>query len=315
MRFFLGFFAVTLLAVAAASAREIHVNNVAGDDTFTGFGQRNLRDGSGSLRTIGRALQLAHSGDRIVLAKTDEPYRESISLVGIRHSGNSQQPFTIDGNGAILDGSMKVPSQAWESHGGPVFRFRPRRMGPQQLFLDNRPAVRVIADHRAAGPPELQPLEWCTYRGEIFFCVEPNKLPEDYALSFAVRQTGVTLFHVDSVALVDLTVQGFRIDGINAANSARRVYLGGVTARGNGRAGIAVGGASRVEVEGSLVGNNGQAQLLTLPYSETFVHGSELYSNPAPAWLDRGGSLSIDGRSIEGGIEDRDVMPEGKTND
>lgn len=314
MRVFLGFFVVILLAVTA-SAREIHVNNVAGDDTFTGHGQQNLRDGSGPLRTIGRALQLAHSGDRIVLTKTDEPYRESISLVGIRHSGNSQRPFTIEGNGAVLDGSETVPSEAWKHHEGPVFRFRPRRMGSQQVFLENRPAVRVIADHQAAGPPKLKPLEWCTYRGEIFFCVEPDKRPEDYAVSFAVRQTGVTLFHVDSVVLLDLTVQGFRIDGINAANSARRVYLGGVTARGNGRAGIAVGGASRVELEGSLVGNNGQAQLLTLPYSETTVHGSELYSNPAPAWLDRGGSLSVDGQSVEGGIDGRDVLPDGNSKD
>ena len=45
----------------------------------------------------------------------------------------------------------------------------------------------------------------------------------------------------------------------------------GVTAHGNGRSGVCVSGASIVELVGCLVGNNGQAQLLTLPLSETHM--------------------------------------------
>ena len=101
------------------------------------------------MRTITRALQLAGNGDTIVLANTNVPYRENISLVGSRHSGTPQQPFTIRGNGAILDGSAPVPPEAWESYRGAVFRFSPPRMGYQQLFLDDRPAVRVFASRTA----------------------------------------------------------------------------------------------------------------------------------------------------------------------
>jgi len=113
---------------------------------------------------------------------------------------------------------------------------------------------------------------------------------------------------VRNVRVLNLTVQGFQVDGLSAANSARDVSLGGITARGNGRAGVSVGGASRVEIELSVIGNNGQAQILTAPYSETAVRSSDLFSNTAPAWVDRGGRFYLGGERIEGGIDDRDVL-------
>ncbi len=296
---------LVLLLVSSAAARDIHVSNLAGDDSFIGHEAGSMSDRTGPVRTIARALQLAQGGDRIVLAKTGEPYRESIALVGSRHSGYPRRPFTIAGNGAILDGSAPVAAEAWQHFDGAVFRFRPPHGGHQQLFLDDRPADRVAVRPMAGGPPRLEPLQWCFFESEIYFCVEPDKLPESYNLSHADKQTGITLFHVRRVGIVDLTVQGFRLDGISAYNSARDVYLGGVTCRGNGRSGITVGGASQVEIDASLIGNNGEAQLLTLPASETRVRNSELFSNTAPAWVDRGGRVYIDDKRVEGGLDDR----------
>ena len=103
--------AVSLLPVAAAAGRDIHVSNIAGDDTFTGRVSQSVAGRSGPVRTIGKALRLAQAGDRIVVANTGQPYRESISLVGTRRSGYSQQPFSIEGNGATLDGSVAVPPE------------------------------------------------------------------------------------------------------------------------------------------------------------------------------------------------------------
>ena len=145
---------------------------------------------------------------------------------------------------------------------------------------------------------------------ELRLCrgVEPEKLPGVYNLTYAHRQTGITLFHVGGVAIVNLTVQGFRIDGINAHNSAREVYLTGVTSRGNGRSGITVGGASQVEIDVCTLGNNGRAQLLTLPISRTAIRNSQLFSNTAPARVDLGGRVWINGKQVEGGI-DEDVTP------
>ncbi|MEX0713437.1 MAG: hypothetical protein WD278_13865 [Pirellulales bacterium] len=48
-------------------------------------------------------------------------------------------------------------------------------------------------------------------------------------------QTGITLYHMHDVAVVDLIVQGFQLDGINAHDGVRSCYLSGITCRGNGR--------------------------------------------------------------------------------
>ncbi len=293
MRPFLRFSILVLLLLAAcpAGARDIFVDNVTGDDASTGVHPRNIPGQTGPVRTLAKALRLAGYGDRIMLTATERPYRESVALVGTRHSGYSFSPFTIEGNGATLDGSEPVPADAWENHAGAVFRFRPRRLGPQQLFLNDRPAEQVAVDQAADGPPELEPLQWCQHGGYIYFCVELTKLPEDYPLSFAYRQAGITLLHVDRVLIRNLTVQGFQLDGINANNNARRVTIVGVTCRGNGRSGIAVGGASLVNIDNCVLGNNGRAQLLTLPYSETRLRGTDLIANTAPGLLNQGGRV------------------------
>ena len=296
---------------APAAARDLFVSNTAGDDAFSGRQARNASDRSGPVRTIARALQLAVAGDRIVLMPTDEPYRESISLVGSRHSGYPHQSFVIEGNGAILDGSSPVPPELWEHDRGAVFRFRPPGKAHQQLFLDKLPADRVAADRFQQQPPKLDKLQWCLHAGYIYFCVEPDKLPGDYPLTYARLQTGITLFHVNRVAIVDLTVQGFQVDGISAHNSAREVRLSGVTLRGNGRSGVTVGGASRVEIDQSTIGNNGRAQVLSLPYSETSIRNSNVFSNTAPAWVDRGGKMYVDGQKVEDGIDGRDLTTGG----
>jgi len=303
MRTATGFLAVGVIwACSAALARDICVDNLAGDDRNDGRYPRGSTGMDGPVRTIERALRLAQSGDRVVLAKNAEPYRESISLVGSRRSGLSFRDFVLQGNGAVLDGSAPVPPDAWQYYRDATFRFRPPHLEYQQLFLNDRPAPRVIAGPLAGAPPELQPGQWCLLEGYIYFCVDPTRLPEDYPLSYAQLRVGITLYHVERVTIQDLVVQGFQLDGINAANSARDVTLTGVVCRGNGRSGITVGGASMVDLDACLVGNNGEAQLLTLPYSETHVRNSELLSNTAPAWVDQGGRFFLDGKELHGGL-------------
>jgi hypothetical protein len=289
-----------MLLCSPAVGREVFVDNVAGDDRFTGEAARDPGGVGGPVRTLAKALRLAGAGDTIVLVKNAAPYRESFSLTGSRNSGTSQQPFVIRGNGAILDGSAPAPAEKWESYKGAIFRLRGRPTGYAQLFLDGRPAVRVFAAQSAKSPPELKPRQWCSVAGRIYFCVDRTKLPGDYKLSYAREPTGITLFHVEHVEIADLTVQGFQVDGISLYNSARRVTLSNVTCRGNGRSGVSVGGASFATIEASLLGNNGQAQLLALPYSETHVRNSHLLSNSAPGLVDQSGRVYIDGRRAKG---------------
>ncbi len=292
-------------SMGAASARDIHVNNMAGNDRYLGMQEQPQSDGNGPVKSIAKALRIAISGDRIVIANTGQPYRESLTLFGSDHSGTVSRPFTILGNGATLEGADEIDIDRWQHVRDDVFRFQPRHLTYLQLFLNAKPAVRILCSHPCTTPPELQPLEWCLHRGHLYFRSEPLKRPEDYALTVATRQVGITLFHVEHVALLNLTIQGFQLDAVNAHNSARDVVLQQVTCRGNGRAGVAVGGASLVSIDSSIIGNNGEAQLLTRPYSKTFVRQSDLLSNTAPAWLDRGGTVILDGNEVEGGIDER----------
>jgi len=288
------------LAPVPARARDLFVDNASGDDLHDGAQAATTAFG-GPLRTLRRALELVLPGDRIVLAKTDEPYRESISLSTASQCGNQVGPLVIDGQGAVLDGTVPVGEREWESVRGPVFRFRPAKSSYQQLFLGGKPAVERALEPRSHKLPELAPLEWFRRDAEIYFRVEPDKLPGDYPLSYSGLQTGITLYHVHDVVIMDLIVQGFRLDGINVNDGVRNCQLIDVTCRGNGRSGVTVAGSSHARLDGCLLGDNGTAQLRSEGVSATSVAHSELLDNTAPPVVWRGGKLEIDGQPYVGG--------------
>ncbi|MFI4876411.1 MAG: hypothetical protein ACIALR_13760, partial [Blastopirellula sp. JB062] len=124
MRFCLTFVGVALLA-SVASARDIYVDNLRGDDRHYGTNAVISENSDGPVRSIAKALRVARRGDRIVLKNTGIAYRESITLQAARHSGFSGEPFVIEGNGATLDGAAFVPPDAWEVVGDDLYRFSP----------------------------------------------------------------------------------------------------------------------------------------------------------------------------------------------
>lgn len=279
---------------ASASARDIYVNNVGGDDRFDGSSPVSGSSNAGPCRTIARALRDAHMGDRVVLANAGEPYRESITLQAKRHSGTVEHPFELVGNGAILEGAAPIPDGAWEHVRGEVFRFSPSRKAYQLLFLGGRPAHRVPVDAAGLRAPELEPLQWCLFERAIYFRAEPGRLPPQYGLTHSALPVGITLYEVRNVVLSDLIVQGFQVDGINAHDSVFNASLRGLKCRGNARSGISVGGASQVTIVGCVVGNNGTAQVHTEGYSHTHIIDSDLLDNTAPPLVREGGRVYME---------------------
>ena len=158
-----GILLLLLVLGAPAAGRDIFVDNAGGDDRSSGQQAKNVAR-NGPVRTIAKALRLAGGGDRIVLAATGQPYRESIGIAGLRLSGTAQQPLMIVGNGAVLDGSAPVPVEQWKHVGGGVYRYHPPHMGFQQLFLDDRRAARVASGNLSGKPPKLEPRQWCTFQ-------------------------------------------------------------------------------------------------------------------------------------------------------
>jgi hypothetical protein len=275
-------FAVWLGFMSSVAARDIFVNNVDGDDRRSGGSPASHGAASGPVKTITRALQAAAKGDHVILANTGQPYRESVALQCGSHSGyDANSPFVIQGNGAVLDGAQDVPSDRWEHFRGDVFRFRPARLSYQLLFLDGKPALqRPPSDGHQL--PNLQPLEWSLFDRYVYFRVQKDSLPHQYKLSHAVLPAGLTLYQVRHVVISDLVIQGFQLDGVNAADGVFDAVLVGLTCRGNGRSGVSVGGASRVRMEACLVGNNGAAQLRVEGWSKTEIVRCNLLDNTAP---------------------------------
>ena len=207
----------------SALASDIFVNNVAGNDRFDGSAERAVSDRIGPTFSITKALRIAGFGDRIVVANTGKPYRESITLQGGNNSGDTYHNFIIQGNGAVLDGSVPIPPRTWQHFAGDVFRMRPPKVHYQQLFLSGVPLVKHPAASAASKPPALEPMEWARVQGEIYFRVQKGKLPEAYELSIAGDWTGITMYQVRHAAVLDLVVQGFSVDGVNVHDSLARV--------------------------------------------------------------------------------------------
>lgn len=288
--FFCIVFVVTAGLSTIGSARDVYVNNIAGDNQRNGGSPRSEGSSSGPVRTIARALRIAGPGDRVILVDTGEPYRESITLQGRRNSGVTSQPFFFVGNGAILDGSEAFPDDEWQHYRGNVFRaIATGRF--YLLYESGKPlARREVTRSRV---PKLEPLEWCKSGHYVYFRVEDGKLPVDYDLSFTDKEVGITLYQVQHVVISDLIVQGFRLDGVNAHDGVFSTRFVGVTARGNGRSGVSIGGASRVGVEACVLGDNGTAQLRTEGRCRVRLVANELLENTAPAVVRDGGIIDL----------------------
>jgi len=289
-------FALAFMGTSAI-ADDIYVNNVSGDDTFNGRTTTDATDQGGPLKTISRALLIAQPGDRIIVQKTDLPYRESLTIQGGRHSGTDVMPFIIFSDGAILDGTQPVPQEAWQPVGDGVFRFDPPLRSFQQLYLDGEPAEMV----RTSVPntvPELKPLQWALVDGAVYFKTESGKIPGQYDLRYCRYQTGITLYQVRNVLIDGLTVQGFQLDGINAHDDVSDLVVRNCLLRGNGRSGFSIGGASRTALVNSVLGGNGDAQARIEGHSLLSLDKCSFLKAPysAPALDQSGGRVSIDGQ-------------------
>jgi hypothetical protein len=297
MRFCNCLLLAAVLGASPAPAREIYVHNVGGDDHRTGASADFSQSQDGPVQTLAKGLRLATSGDRIVLLKSDEPYRESVSLFGQKHSGSFTAPLRIDGNGNVFDGSALIDSSAWKHEHDDVFYCRPRRLAFQQLFISGKPAAKISSSEGEA-TPDLAPLEWSLSLDHLRLRVEAGKLPLDYDLRCAVLRVGITLYHVHDVIISDLTLRGYQLDAVNVFDGARNVLLQNVTAEANGRAGFAVGGSSKAYLDDCAAQQNGRSQLYCGGVSWTVTTACKLTAGAAPAFRLDGGNLTQDGTAV-----------------
>jgi len=257
--------AVILSAVAVpCSATIFYVDNRQGSDGFDGRSPRPVSEQTGPTRTIARALKHAEFGDTIIIANTGVPYYEGVSLVGRSHSGFSNRPFTIVGNGAVIDGSRPVQPESWRRVRKGLWRMTPWRKGHFQLILDDKPLPEFRPEKRPDALPEIPKGQWMAWKGAIYYQGDEFERPALRPFRYAAHSVGVTLYEVRNVQIVDLNLRHFRLDGVNAHDRAQFVRLENVTTTGNGRSGMAVGGNSAVVIRNSeATGNRLHSVLIT----------------------------------------------------
>ena len=276
-----------------AMARDLFVNNDSGSDSHSGLSATSVGGKQGPVRTIGKALQIAKQGDSIHITNTGVPYQESVSIQNGRNSGLVGKSFRILGNGATLDGRKKISYDQWTAVGNQIYQFKPPRTSFFLLYIDNRPATQVDVPAGANKLPPLQEMQWCLFKRKVYFKPANDRLPDAFDVSYTHAQVGITLVNCQHVVVENLIVQGFQLDGVNVHDNVFGARLLEITSRGNGRSGISVGGASRVQIEACLLGNNGAAQLRTEGHSVTTLKNNDLIdTNPlAPAVVSDGGTI------------------------
>jgi hypothetical protein len=144
---------------------------------------------------------------------------------------------------------------------------------------------------------QLEPNEWAEASGWIYFRVEKGRMPQEYALSYSAWPVGITLYKVEGVAISNLVVQGYRIDGLNLNDATGPVVLYNVTARANGRSGVTVVGASKADMQSCTLADNGKSQLLLEGYAECNLSDCPISQTSSPKWeIHNGAKLLIDGK-------------------
>ena len=206
---------LTLFFVTTAEAKNLYVNNVGGSDSQDGRASNGSGGKSGPVRTISRAIQIAAKGDTIHVAKTTDPYQESISLQGGRNSGLVGKSFRIIGDGVVLDGRTEVPNDDWQLVSDNTYST-PAPSPYTILYLGNKPAERVVLEDDVSDVPALEEEQWCLVNRRIYFRTNRTKLPREYDLTYNTRRVGITLVNCRHVIVQGFVIQGFQLDGINA---------------------------------------------------------------------------------------------------
>lgn len=279
---FLSVASILLNVAVSATAEVYYVNNRVGADRHDGLVETPLSNLTGPVKSISQALKLASFGDTVIIANTGVPYYDNLSFQGEKNSGDPVRPFRLIGNGATITGAMVIPDGAWREAARNVWQVTPFRKGFFQLIRDGKalPEVRQQAGEKWDSIPDLEVGQWCSWRGSIYYRIERLVDPSTQRLSIARRSCGITVFSAHDIVISDLTIQHFRLDGVNLHDLATEIRLEKLTLRENGRAGLAIGGSSSARINGSDIERNRDHSILIQEAAAIGVEDCILDANP-----------------------------------
>ncbi len=234
-----------VLIQSAAFGATYYVDNRAGSDDNDGKTQET------ALATIARAITLSKTSDTIVLTKTGIAYNEPILLV--RRGGTPQEPFTIEGNGAVLSGLKTLAPEEWKKTGDDLYFFPLNQTPYGQPYLAN--GGKKLVKGSAAGALAPEQFYWDREAGIHFKCA-PEKTPASYDLGATLITSGFATSSASYIVCRNLVCEYFANDGFNMHGDCRGIYLENVVARYNGDDGISIHETGGLVVRGAHVHHN-----------------------------------------------------------
>lgn len=262
---------LSLTAVTAGAAgRQIKVDPIAGDSSADGVTK--------PVKTIARGIKLAGPGDTVSLAPG--LYRESIVLV--EKHGAVDQPITIDGRGATIEGSDPIVPEQWQEVEPGLFRhdnLLPRfddAMLMRWFFLWNgrmNHMGRTSKGPKAAlkAPQDLVPGEWTFVKdearakpgsqaifGSFYLRLPAGQKLADARIAIPTRSAGVQFSGNNSHLVVrNVTATHVYNDGFNIHGSCREVVFENIVAIECGDDGISAHDGAQYRVSGfTSIGNS-----------------------------------------------------------
>ncbi len=209
-----------LLGLCSLAGAEVYrVDGINGSDDSDGI--------TAPFKTIARAVQTLSTSDTLVIARMDEPYRESLPL---RVGGTAQQPLIVEGGGATLSGSDLAPKTGWQQAGETFSLAQPREV----KFLFG-PEVRYEKGKSAA---ELEPEQWWWEEGKLYFRPAQGKTSADYDLEMSVRISGVLTSGAGQIIVRNLTCEHFWNDGFNIHGGSAPMWFENIRGVWNGDEGF-----------------------------------------------------------------------------
>lgn len=249
------------VAPAGLAGREIHVGRDA------------------EALTIAQAIKLARPGDTIHL-EPNKVYYDYAGFYGKK--GEPGRPVTLDGHGAILDGSDPLNPADWREVSPGLFansRLLPRlddAILSRWFFLWNGQVTRMGRASKAKStelktPESLEPGEWTFVRdasqerpdskqifGTFYLRLPSGRTLADELIRAPVRSAGVQ-FSGDNAHLVirNVTARYPYNDGFNIHGDCRDVVFENITAIGCGDDGISAHESAQYRVHGfTSIGNS-----------------------------------------------------------
>lgn len=224
-------FLMLFLALPRLSAADLHVDPARGNDAADGQ--------SGPVRTLGRAIRLAGPGDTIHL-QPEVVYSDS-AVFANKH-GEPGRPITLDGHGAILDGSESVRAADWEALGAGLFRksdlvpsLNDAILGRWFFLWDGRMnrMGRTSKGPKAAfkKPTELQPGEWTHAEGAFYLRLAEGADLDAANIRYPARANAVAQAGKGSHLVVrNVTGRHVYNDGFNVHGAQRALVFENIAA-------------------------------------------------------------------------------------